>query len=50
MTIPPSATDGWGYNPRMTAVILTGSYCQNVLDGTITNVTVLFGCGITNIP
>jgi len=49
-TVPPSATDGWGYNPQMTSVILTGSYCQGVLDGTIMNVTVLFGCGINNIP
>ncbi len=50
MTVPPSATDGWGYNQAMTSVILTGSYCQRVLDGTIMNVTVLFGCGINNIP
>jgi len=50
VTVPTSATDGWGYNPSMTAVILTGSYCQHVLDGTIMNVTVLFGCGITGIP
>lgn len=49
-TVPASATDGWGYNPQMTSVILTGSYCQGVLDGTIMNVTVLFGCGINNIP
>ena len=26
-TVPASATDGWGYNPQMTSVILTGSYC-----------------------
>ena len=50
VTIPASATDGWGYNPTETAVILVGSYCQKVLDGTIQNVTVLFGCGITGIP
>jgi len=50
VTVPPSATDGWGYNPSMTSVILTGTYCSRVLDGTITNVTVLFGCGITGIP
>jgi hypothetical protein len=50
VTVPASATDGWGYNPSMTSVILTGTYCQRVLDGTIMNVTVLFGCGITGIP
>jgi hypothetical protein len=50
VTIQPSATDGWGYNQTMTSVILTGTYCQRVLDGTIMNVTVLFGCGINNIP
>jgi hypothetical protein len=50
VTVPASATDGWGYNPSMTSVILTGTYCSRVLDGTIMNVTVLFGCGITGIP
>ncbi len=50
VTVPASATDGWGFNPAVTAVILTGSYCTRVLDGTIMNVTVLFGCGITGIP
>ncbi len=50
VTVPPSATDGWGFNPGITAVILTGSYCQHVLDGTTQDVQVLFGCGINNIP
>ncbi len=50
VTVPPSATDGWGFNPAVTQVILTGDYCTKVLDGTIMNVTVLFGCGINNIP
>jgi hypothetical protein len=50
VTVPPSATDGWGFNPGITAVILTGSYCQNVLNGTTKDVEVLFGCGINNIP
>ena len=50
VTVPASATDGWGFNPGMTAVILTGSYCQDVLNGTTKDVEVLFGCGINNIP
>ena len=50
VTVPASATDGWGYNQAMTSVTLTGTYCSRVLDGTIKNVTVLFGCGINNIP
>ena len=46
VTVPPSATNGWGYNPTMTAIILTGSYCDDVVSGTIHNVVVLFGCGL----
>ena len=43
--------DGWTYGAGMTSVTLGGSYCQDVMNGVVTNVEVLFGCGgITPIP
>ena len=43
--------DGWIYGTGMTSITLTGSYCQQVMDGMVTNVEALFGCnGITPIP
>jgi hypothetical protein len=41
-----AATDnGWMYGAGMTSVTLTGSFCQQVMDNTIKDVEVLFGCG-----
>ena len=43
--------DGWIYSTGMDSVTLTGSYCQDVLSGAVTNVEALFGCnGIPPIP
>jgi hypothetical protein len=44
-TIPQSDTEGWVYEPGMLAITLSGSYCQSVRDGTITELTMLVGCG-----
>lgn len=42
---------GWTYGAAMTSVTLTGTYCQDVMNGATTNVEALFGCGgITPIP
>ena len=43
--------NGWTYGAAMTSVTLTGTYCQDVMNGVTTNVEALFGCGgITPIP
>jgi hypothetical protein len=43
--------NGWMYGAAMTSVTLTGTYCQDVMNGVTTNVEALFGCGgITPIP
>jgi len=47
-TVPKDAlpTDnGWTYGAGMTSVTLTGTLCQDVLNGAVSNVEVLFGCG-----
>lgn len=49
-TIPPNDINGWVYEPGMRSVTLKGTYCDNVLNGTIQNVVVLFGCGSIPIP
>jgi hypothetical protein len=38
------ASDGWKYGASTTQIELTGSYCQDVLDGKETKVQILFGC------
>jgi hypothetical protein len=50
MTVPQSDTDGWAYEPGMMAITLAGSYCVSVRDGTITTLTMLFGCPSCPIP
>ena len=48
--IPPGATDGWSYEPGMMAITLNGSYCVSARNGTITSLTMLFGCPSCPIP
>jgi von Willebrand factor type A domain len=36
--------NGWTYGAAMTSITLTGTYCQDVMDGVVTNVEALFGC------
>jgi hypothetical protein len=47
-----SPTDnGWMYGAGMTSITLTGTYCQDVMNGVTINVEALFGCGgITPVP
>lgn len=43
--------NGWMYGTPMTSITLTGTYCQDVMNGVTTNVEALFGCGgITPVP
>jgi hypothetical protein len=43
--------DGWMYGAAMTSITLTGTYCQDVMNGITANVEALFGCGgITPVP
>ncbi len=43
--------NGWMYGAAMTSITLTGTYCQDVMNGVTTNVEALFGCGgITPVP
>ena len=48
--IPPNDTEGWSYVPGFTAITLAGTYCQAVLDGTITTLRFLVGCTGVPIP
>ena len=48
--IPPNDLDGWVYEPGMLAITLSGSWCQRVRDGTITEIRMLFGCPTHPIP
>ena len=43
--------NGWMYGTAMTSITLTGTYCQDVMNGVTTDVEALFGCGgITPVP
>jgi hypothetical protein len=43
--------NGWMYGAAMTSITLTGTYCQDVMNGVVTSVEALFGCnGIAPIP
>jgi hypothetical protein len=44
-TIPMSTTDGWSYgNTEMTSVVINGPLCQQIMDGNVTDVKVVFRC------
>jgi hypothetical protein len=38
------SADGWTFGATSSTIVLTGSVCQNLLDGVTTNVQVIFGC------
>jgi hypothetical protein len=44
MRVPQSTTDGWSYGAGMRSIILNGSYCTAVMNGTYTDIRALFGC------
>jgi hypothetical protein len=43
--IPMSDTDGWSYtNAAMTSIIINGPLCDQIMNGSVTDVKVLFRC------
>jgi hypothetical protein len=50
VSVAPSASNGWSYDPAMTSITLTGTTCAGVMNDTIQNVVVLFGCGLPGGP
>ena len=50
VTIPQGDPDGWVYGPGFLAITLDGAACQQVRDGTLTDLRVLFGCPSCPIP
>jgi hypothetical protein len=45
--VPKDDNDGWMFDPTdptYATIVLTGSYCQNVLDGATSQVQIVFGC------
>jgi len=50
MRVPKDPSNGWQYGPGMTSIVLTGSWCANLQNGTLTTVQAKFACGTTIIP
>jgi hypothetical protein len=49
--IPKSATAGWDYgSPDQTSIVLTGTYCDQLTAGTITDVQTVFMCEPVFVP
>jgi len=49
--IPKDATNGWSYGAGMMSIIIRGSYCDQIMAGTITSVATIYGCpGVPIIP
>lgn len=49
--ITRSDDEGWKYGDTQQDILLTGSYCQSLLDGVDTDVQIIFGCkGETYFP
>jgi hypothetical protein len=44
MRIPQSDTDGWRWGPGMMSIEITGSWCQQIQAGTITDLQTTFAC------
>ena len=47
--IQPDPTNGWSYGPNMTSVILNGTSCDNLKNGTYTNFQFYYACPGTTI-
>ncbi|HEX3694431.1 MAG TPA: vWA domain-containing protein [Polyangia bacterium] len=48
--IPRSATAGWDYGTDQMSIVLSGSYCTDLMAGKIVNVQAIFMCVIPTIP
>jgi hypothetical protein len=49
IAIPPDPTNGWSYGPGMQTVILNGTACSDLKDGTYTNLQFYYACTGTTI-
>jgi hypothetical protein len=47
--IPPDPTNGWSYGPNMQTVILNGTACASLKNGTYANFQFYYACGGTTI-
>jgi hypothetical protein len=50
VAIPANDVNGWVFEPGMRSITLRGTYCDQVMNNTIQNVTILFGCMGIPIP
>jgi hypothetical protein len=41
----PTHANGWDFGPNDTSIQLYGTWCNQLQNGTITNVQAIFGCG-----
>lgn len=48
--VPKSDTDGWRYGPDMTSIELTGTWCDQIQSGAITDLEASFACAEAVIP
>ena len=42
--VPQDANNGWTFGATNSTILLTGTYCDNVMSGTSSQVEILFGC------
>jgi len=48
--VPKSGTDGWRYGPDMTSIELTGTWCDQIRSGAISDLEATFACAEAVIP
>jgi hypothetical protein len=42
--LPKDSNNGWSFGPTTSSIVLTGTYCSNVMSGASSQVEILFGC------
>jgi hypothetical protein len=42
--VATSTDDGWMFGATSSDIVLTGSFCSNLLDGAASTVQIMFGC------
>jgi von Willebrand factor type A domain-containing protein len=42
--IPQSSSDGWTYDPATNTITFHGAACDQIQDGTVTDIDIVFGC------
>ncbi len=48
--IPMSDTAGWDYGADRMSIVLSGSFCDDVMAGKLVNVEAIFRCVIPEVP